>query len=315
VSITPLKVIDFHTHHVPPNWELTTLATFAPSQRARWERINRRLADPLALLESIDDGDIAARVINVPTALFSRSGEVLADDVFRRVNDQVAKLVSLHPGKLHGIASVDAFRGEAGAAELTRAVRDLRLRGVFVESESNGRLLDAPEARPTLAAAAAFGIPVFAHPVNPQGFTQQMARYGQLGTLFARGTSNAASLIALLEGGVFEALPSVRVVFTNLAIGGLLLAHSFAARGVLPDGAEALLRKHVYIDTMGFDPVLIRAAVDIVGVTHVLAGSDWPIVSDGPIGEKLLHALTAAGFAEADQRQIAGDNARALLGI
>jgi len=198
-------IVDFHSHHVPPHWTLTTLANFAPSQRARWERINRRLADPGALLEAIESGDIAARIVNIPTALFSHPGETLAADVFQRVNDQIAELVASHPQHLHGIATVDAFSGETGALQLTRAVRDLKLRGVFLESEKNGSLLDAPEARPILQAAADLGVAVFAHPVNPQGLTQQMARYGQVGTLFARGTTNAASLIALLEGGVFEA--------------------------------------------------------------------------------------------------------------
>ena len=104
-------IVDFHSHHVPPHWTLTTLANFAPSQRARWERINRRLADPGALLEAIESGDIAARIVNIPTALFSHPGETLAADVFQRVNDQIAELVASHPQHLHGIATVDAFSG------------------------------------------------------------------------------------------------------------------------------------------------------------------------------------------------------------
>lgn len=315
MSTTSLSVVDFHSHHVPPQWPLTTLANFAPDQRARWERINKRLSDPSALLEGIDDGDISARVVNIPTALFSRPDDVVPGDTFRRVNDQIAELVSKQPNRLYGIASVDAFSGDDGAAELTRAVRQLRLRGVFLESEKNGRLLDAPEARPTLSAAAALGVPVFAHPVNPQPFTQQMSRFGHVGTLFARGTINAATLIALLEGRVFEELPELRVVVTNLAIGGVLLARSFANRNESEDGVDALLRRHVYIDTMGFDPSLIRAAADVLGVEHVLAGSDWPIVSDGPIRATLQHALTQAGFTADEQRLIAGSNTRKLLGV
>lgn len=110
-------------------------------------------------------------------------------------------------------------------------------------------------------------------------------------------------------------LPALRVAFTNLAIGGLLLAHGFARRGDAALSAAALLRRHVYIDTMGFDPVLIRAAAEIVGPSNVLAGSDWPIVSDRPIQPTLAGALAEAGFSHTEQQQIAGDNARRLLGI
>jgi len=38
------------------------------------------------------------------------------------------QLVDKNPGKLHGLATVNAFTGDAGAEELTRAVRELKLR-------------------------------------------------------------------------------------------------------------------------------------------------------------------------------------------
>ena len=307
-------IIDFHSHHVPARWRPTTLANFPPSQRSRWERINRRLADPAALLESIESADITARVVNIPTALFAEAGQTFAADLFEQVNDEMALLVTGQPGKLHGLASVDAFAGEASARELTRAVRQLGLRGVFVESEKGGLLLDAPEARPTLATAAELGVPVFAHPVNMPVWTDRMARFGQAGTLLARGTVNAASLVALLEGGVFEALPTLRVVVTNLALGGVLLARAFGSRA---DGRDvaALLRRHVWVDTMGFEPAVLRTAADLLGVENLLAGSDWPIVSDGPIRERLDAALAEAGFSPVDQERIRSGNAQALLGL
>ncbi len=308
-----LSIIDFHSHHVPPQWQLTTLRNFAPSQRSRWERINARLVDRGALTAAIDDDDIAGRVVNIPTALFSFGREVPTIDVFRRINDQLADVVSTQPNALHGLASVDVFGGETAAKELTRAVRGLKLRGVFVESEKDGRLLDAPEARAVLAAAAELGVPVFAHPVNPQGLTEQLAPYGQVGTLFARGTINAAALLALIESDVLAALPNLRVVFTHLAIGGLLHAHTYSPRS--DDHIKALLRRHIYIDTMGFDPITIRAAADVLGVDNLLTGSDWPIVSDEPIAGKLASVLAAAGFSAADQQKIAGDNTRRLLGL
>ena len=51
--------------------------------------------------------------------------------------------------------------------------------------------------------------------------TNQMVPYGRIGTLFARGSINAQALIALVEGGVFEQLPDLRVVVTGLAWGSV----------------------------------------------------------------------------------------------
>jgi aminocarboxymuconate-semialdehyde decarboxylase len=313
MSDSPLEIIDFHCHHIPARWPPTTARGAAPDQRARWERINRLLADESALVADIEAGDISARVVNTSTALVADPDGDVPPGTFEPVNDDLAELAARHPGRLYGLASVDAFAGEAAAREVERAIRGLGLRGVFLESAKGELLLDAPEARSTLAAAAALGVPVFVHPINPQPLTRQLARYGRLGTLFARGTVNAASLIALLEGGVLDELPKLQVVVTTLAIGAVLLGGGLTGASLRSD-APALLRRHVYIDTMGFDPALIRATAEILGSDHVLVGSDWPIVNEKPIRARVEHALTAAGLDGEGRRLVAAGNARRLLG-
>jgi predicted TIM-barrel fold metal-dependent hydrolase len=310
-----LSIIDFHSHYVGRHWPLSADHHATVTERNHWNTINRQLASREALLEDIESGDLAARVINTPTALFSPGAGTPAPDTWQRINDDIAALAAEHSGKLHGLASVDAFGGESAARELTRAVRDLGLRGVFLESAKGDLLLDAPQARPTLQVAAELGVPVFAHPINPQPLSRQLAPYGRLGTLLARGTVNAATLVALLESGVFDELPKLQVVVTTLAIGGVFLAGGFGAGSGVRTDAATLLRRNVFIDTMNFHPVLIRAAVDLLGADHVLAGSDWPIVSVGPIRERAEQAFIAAALTPAEQTLIAGGNARRLLGI
>jgi aminocarboxymuconate-semialdehyde decarboxylase len=314
MSAIPSRIIDFHSHHIPSDWEPILAPGQSDRQRERWVRINRRIADPRALQESIESGDLAGRVVNIPTALFTPPGATTPADTFRRVNDRLAEVTVASPGKLHGIASVDAFAGEIAANELIRAVKTLGLRGVFVESAKDDLLLDAPEAKPTLVAAAELGIPVFVHPVNPQPFVRRMARYEHTGILFARGQVNAATLIALIESGRLDELPSLKVVVTTLAIGGILLEVAFNPAFRAADGSN-VLRRQVYVDTMGFHPALIKASVDVLGVEHVLAGSDWPIVNDAPIGARLTSALDTAGIDTAGQELIAGGNTRRLLGL
>jgi aminocarboxymuconate-semialdehyde decarboxylase len=307
-----LEIIDFHCHHIPSRWTPTTARGAAPDQRQRWETINRLLADEVALVADIEAGDITARVVNTSTALVADADGNVPADIFEPVNDSLAELVARHRGRLYGLASVDAFAGDRAAREITRAVRDLGLRGVFLESAKGDLLLDALEARPALATAAELGVPVFVHPINPQPLTRQLARYGRLGTLFARGTVNAASLIALLEGGVFDEIPNLQVVVTTLAVGAVLLGGGLTGARLRADTPE-LLRRHVYIDTMGFDPALIRSTVEILGADHVLVGSDWPIVNDRPIRERVERALAASGLDAEEQRLVAAGNSRRLL--
>lgn len=316
MSELPLGIVDFHNHHIPSGFAPTTTFGVSPHQIARWEAINRLITDEALLLAEIDGGDLQSRVINLPTALIAdRNGE-LPPGTIQRINDTVAAVVARHPGKLHGLATIDAYDGEAAATELIRAVRDIGLRGAFVESAKGELLIDAPQARPTLQIAAELGVPVFVHPVNPQPLTRQLEDYGRVGTLFARGTINAAALIALIEGGVLDDIPDLNIVVTTLAIGGVLLSAAFGEDRLVRSDVRTLLRRQVHIDTMGFHPTLIRASVDLLGAGNVLVGSDWPIVSVGPIRARVEQALTDAGVtADADRRAIAGGNARRLLGI
>src|SRR5690242_5608946 len=66
ISTETSRIIDFHNHFVGPTFTLTTLAGVPPGQRAFWDGVNRQLADPAALLASIDAAGVDARVVSTP---------------------------------------------------------------------------------------------------------------------------------------------------------------------------------------------------------------------------------------------------------
>jgi aminocarboxymuconate-semialdehyde decarboxylase len=313
----PSRIVDFHNHYMGAAWaqSLTTLASVPPAGRAAWERINGRLASEASLIESIEAAGIAGRVINAPTAFVEDADGNMPKNAHRRANDGIAEVVSKFPEKLHGLASVDAFSGDAGAQEVTRAVKELKLRGVFLESAKRDRLLGDKETRPTLAAAAALGVPVFVHPQTDLDLHRRFSRTGPIGLRLARATINSAALVSLLESGTFDDILNLRVVVTTLAFGGVLLAGGFGDGQNIRGDATALARRHVYIDTMGINPAVIRAAVDLLGADHVLVGTDWPIVEEKSVPERLQRAFDHAGLTAAERQAIASDNALRLLGV
>jgi predicted TIM-barrel fold metal-dependent hydrolase len=271
-------VVDFHNHFIDPSIALS----------ARWKGVNERLTDARALVDSMESAGIDARVISAPP-------EFLLDEPQPALNDAIAALVNRHPGRLYGLATVNAYSGEAGARELTRAVKQLGLRGVFVESARDGLLPNAKEVRPTLAAAAELGVPVFLHPVPDAQLKSRFANCGRMSERLVRSTINSAAILAMIDSGTFEELPSLRVVVTALALGGLLFA---------PD------TKAIYIDTTGFQPATIRCAVDLLGPDHVLMGTDWPVVVEKFVPERMAAILGAE-----EQRQVLGENALKLLRV
>ncbi|HEX9465825.1 MAG TPA: amidohydrolase family protein [Alphaproteobacteria bacterium] len=313
-SDAPLRIVDFHNHFVGPSFTLRTLARVPQAQRAFWEDVNRQLTDRTALISSIEGSGIGARVISTPMEFIADADGAVAPDIVPRINDAVAALVGQYPGRLYGLATVDAYSGEAGARELTRAVKELGLRGVFVESAKRGLLPDAREARPTFAAAAAVGVPVFLHPIEDPQLYERFKKYGRLGMRLTRGTINAAAIFALLESGMFEEIPNLRVVVTALALGGLLLAGSVGDGWRLRKDTPPAMRRHVYVDTTGLHPVVVRTAIDLLGADHVLFGSDWPVVRETSVPARMRATFAACDLDPATRQLIASENALKLLG-
>ena len=310
----PLKIVDFHNHYMGPSWTLTNLANVPPPARPAWEKINANLQSENALIASVESAGLSARVINTPTAFIEDADGKVPADATQRVNDRMAEVCARHPGKLHGLATVDAYSGDAGARELTRAVKELRLRGVFVESARGDLLLGDKETRPMLKAAADLGVPVFVHPQTDPQLHKRFSRTGRIGLRLARGTINNAALVNMLESGAFDEAPKLQLVVTTLALGGLMLAGGFGDGARIRSDAPALTRRHVYVDTMGINPVTVRAAIDLLGADHVLMGTDWPIVEEKSVPERLAKALAHSGLNPAEQQMVAGGNALRLLG-
>jgi len=302
------KLIDFHTHVIAPHWPLITALTGPEAARRRWEAINARMVDRAAWMEDIESGDLAGRVLCSPAEFVIPQHETPPPDTLARLNDEMAARVAEAPGRLWGLATIDPFAGEAGAREAVRAVRELGLHGLFLPSAQGARDISDPVARPALAAAAELGVPVFLHPVTPEPLASDMGARFPRGVLLARGLTNGAGILGMVAAGVFEELPALRVVVTALSAGAMLTEAAFDA-----GAGAALARGQIFADTMGFHAPTIRALAEVLGPRQLIAGSDWPVLSTGPIRARALAAFAEAGLDAAAQAAVAGDTLRSLV--
>src|SRR5262249_61958623 len=110
-------------------------------------------------------------------------------------------------------------------------------------------------------------------------------------------------------------LPGLRVVVTARAIGGLAMATGLSSQSRAAPAALDLLRRHVFTDTQLIHPSLIKVAAELLGADRVMAGSDWPIVDDGPIRERLSDAMQQAKLTCEEQRAVAAGNGLRPVGI
>jgi predicted TIM-barrel fold metal-dependent hydrolase len=259
-----------------------------------------------AQMEAMTQAGITAKVLSAPTAALMPPGQPASASEIERINDHFAYLVSKHPDRLLALATIDAFQGEVAAREVERAVKSLGIGGICVDCAQGDHWLDEPQARPTLTVAAELDVPIFVHPVSPVGLTERMAHLGHVGILLARGTENAASILALLRSGIFDELPNLKIVLPMIGAATFLFSGMADQEHGREEGWQGTkpgqLRQRLYVDTMGFDPASIRFALNLLGSEHVLLGSDWPIMPIKP-RQEIITLLQSPDLALTQQEQ------------
>jgi predicted TIM-barrel fold metal-dependent hydrolase len=303
-------VVDFHGHFAHRDLPLVPPPGF-PRELVEQLELQARLWDDLdAQIEALDATGVDVRVLSAPPSNFVPF-EHPPPAAVRRVNERLADWTAAHPTRLVGLASVDAFAGDAGAEEARRAIEELGLGGLVVDSELHGAFIGSAETLPTLAAAADLGVPVLVHPTTPKASTL-FESIGLAGIAQARAVTNSASLLSLLQRETLQRIPGLRVVFTMLGAAGLLqagilgLEHSPQTVGERGAGG-------IYIDTMRLDVRSIRYVVDVLGVDRVLFGTDWPAAQPAITRTEIHEALTATGLSAEEQWRITAANALVLL--
>jgi aminocarboxymuconate-semialdehyde decarboxylase len=236
----------------------------------------------------------------------------------RMVNDAFAKIVKERGPRFSTLATLPLNDVNASIAELKRAMETLRFPGAMVFSNVNGVALADKRYEPLWAEANRLKAVIHIHPTDPVGVEamQDFWLMPLVGFLF--DTTLAAA--KLVFSGVPERYPNIKWVLSHLG-GAIPYLAERLDRGfeAFPDCRAVISRKpseylrRFYFDTVNFDPMALRLAVDFAGAGQVLAGSDYP----HQIGSipKMKESLSALRVSDAERKQILGENAKKVYGL
>jgi aminocarboxymuconate-semialdehyde decarboxylase len=328
-------VVDIHTHFVPE-----TFPTMSDrSGGDRWPQMNRvdarrgqvmisgrnfrTVTDECwsaeTRLKEMDQFGIQRHAVSpMPELLTYWAEPADARDFGRYMNEQIVRLVEQAPDRFSGLGMVPMQDPDLAAAELAN-VKALGLLGVEIGSNVAGRPIGDPRNLPFFAEAEAQGLAVFVHAFHPLG-TERLVGPGTLDNFVGFPLDTAFAAASLITGGVIARHPNVRIACSHGGGGFAMvlprLNHGWSIseplREALPLRPEEYARR-LYFDTLVYDPRPLRYLMELVGVSQLCVGSDYPFnIREKPAG-KVLGDLP--DLAPADREAMTTGNALRFLGL
>ncbi|HLY67410.1 MAG TPA: amidohydrolase family protein [Chloroflexota bacterium] len=251
-------------------------------------------------------------------------------DMSRCVNEQIAKMCQAAPDRFYGLGMVPMQDPDLSAKELG-PMKQAGLLGVELGSNILGKSLGEERFFGFFQEAEKLDMAIFVHALHPT-FTDRFPANERTINAIGFPIDTALTIGSMIVSGLLERCPNLRLAFSHG--GGTFtsylprLEHSWSGRwnGEPPGPAEgpaARMREMIpkspteyarklYYDTLVFDRRLIRYLIDMVGISQIAVGTDFPFVPrERPVGKSLREVVTNPKEWELVSHQ----NAKRFLGI
>jgi aminocarboxymuconate-semialdehyde decarboxylase len=325
-----VKRWDLHTHYYPQAFfrlieEIGGDFSFAKSptgqtiirfRGARFFGITPPMTDVSKRIADMDRVGIDVEVLSLSTPNVYFAPAERQAKVARLVNDAYAELIAREPKRFKGFASIPMDDSDAALHELDRALGELRLSGVVLLSNINGRALTDARYRPFFEECDRRGVCVFIHPMIPPN-GEYFAEY-VLGPIVGFPFDTTLAVARLCYAGVFKQLPHIRWILGHL--GGAVPYlferldtgwRDFAECRANIDEPPSVYLRRLYYDTVSFSTPSLRLALEQVGADHLVMGSDYPHLL-GSI-ERSVTSIEELDIAQVTREAIFSGNARKIL--
>ncbi len=217
-----------------------------------------------------------------------------ATPLARHANDALAQAVADHPTRFAGLAAVAPQDPSQAAAEIERAVNQLSLSGVVVNSHTQGEYLDAPRFAPIWEAVQACGAPLYLHPsLLPAGAVDPYLDYGLMAAMWGYAADASLHALRIILSGTLDRYPGVQLVLGHLgehipfSLPRLDAHHVQTRAKTHPDlqrKPSEYVREQVLVSTSGMNhaPASVRFCIETLGADRVMFAADYPFEDPGP---------------------------------
>jgi predicted TIM-barrel fold metal-dependent hydrolase len=223
-------------------------------------------------------------------------------------------MASDHRGRFGLFASLPLPDVDPSLKEIEYALDLLKADGIGLLTSYRDKWLGDPAFAPVMDELHRRQAVVYVHPTSADCCRNLLPGVPDWVIEFPADT--ARTIASLLFSGTVLRCPGIRFVFAH--VGGILpLVAEHLVRAcevdaklaaMVPHGVKTQLRRFHYDTALRAHPIGLSSAVELVGVSQLLFGTDAPLRASQAQVEGLL-----AHFSEEDMRKIDYENARRLL--
>jgi 6-methylsalicylate decarboxylase len=271
-----------------------------------------------ARLRLMDSARVQMQVLSAcPQLPYGGDGQKAARAA-RFVNDQYAELVQRHRDRFRAFAALPMPHLEESLGEMRRALDDLGMVGIAMNTTVLERALVEPDYEPVFAQLNSRGAVLYLHPAGNSACSPLIGDY-HLTWMVGAPVEDTISVMHLITHGIPTRYPNIKIINSHLggALPMLLQRADDQYRWEAPDTPEppSAAARRMWYDTVGHGHVpALRCAIDSLGADRLLLGTDFPYEN----GDTFVRAVDYIHDPQIDTsaaRAILDQNASALLGI
>jgi predicted TIM-barrel fold metal-dependent hydrolase len=238
--------------------------------------------------------------------------------VARETNDWMASLIRKQPGRFNAFAVLPVQDPEASCAELERCMNELGFIGWMAYSNFGFTYPDDDRYSILFDKAGELGAAIYLHPTHAlEGRLTGLGPH-MVAAAFGFGIDTSVTLMRLILKGTFDRNPGLKLMLGHLGeaipfylkrMDGMssINKHEPAVSKELPG---YYFKNNIWVTTSGqFSHDSFRCAAGVLGINHILFGSDFPYESL----EEVDDFLKELAISEKDREKLLYRNAEELF--
>ncbi len=235
----------------------------------------------------------------------------------RFVNDQYAELVQRHRDRFRAFAALPMPHIDESVGEMRRALDELGMAGIAMNTTVLGRALVDPDYEPIFAELNSTDAVLYLHPAGNSACSPLIGEY-HLTWMVGAPVEDTISVMHLITHGFPARYPKIKIINSHLggALPMLLQRADDQYAWEAPETPEppSMAARRMWYDTVGHGHVpALRCAIDSFGADRLLLGTDFPY-ENGDIFVRAVDYINDPQIDTRAARAILDQNATALLG-